>query len=79
MEKTSTCKHQLIGSEVRVFSHDDSLMFPFGSCQLVTITDTYIIVLLDREDEGGFFSVIPLAEISLIDTLPEHGGKEDGS
>lgn len=65
-------KKQLIGSEVRVFGKDDSPMFDFATCELVALTPTYIIVLLDKyEPEGGFLTLVPLTEISLLDNLPE--------
>ena len=65
-------KKQLVGKEVRVFGKEDSPMFDFATCELVAIASTYIIVLLDKDEpEGGYFTLVPLAEISSIDTIPE--------
>ena len=63
---------QLIGSQVRVFDKDDHMMFELGCCELMTITPTYIIVLItDEHPDDSYVNLIPLAEISSIDTLPE--------
>ena len=63
---------QLIGSQVRVFDKNDDMMFEMGCCELVTLTPTYIIVLItDENPDDSYVNLIPLAEISSIDTIPE--------
>ena len=63
---------QLIGSQVRVFDKDDHMMFEMWGCELVTITSTYIIVLITDEDPNdNYVTLVPLEEISSIDTIPE--------
>ena len=69
---TEEQEHQILGKQVRVFGRDDHMMFEMFCCELTSIEPTYITVLIDDgESNGGYTCVVPLAEITQIDTLPE--------
>ena len=61
----------IIGKSVRVFTVDDNTArYAYsGEATLEEINESYIIVTVDKGGEDEFVEVIPMHQISSIDTL----------
>ncbi len=61
----------IVGKSVRVFTVDDNTARYAYSAEvtLEAINESYIIVTVDKGEEDEFVEIIPMHQISSIDTL----------